>query len=359
MSKLKLYQNIEFDHLRTLQDPLADQLVSVLVKNPELITQINSWVEIPDEIEASYPAAFQHFFNFYLKQNEFPEEILAQGQKIFDQKGDLYLAMLGFYSLPYAYAFGDGAEVLVRSKRILNDIGRRLGETGTFILDIFEPGAFLTKKKAYLTCAKVRLIHAFSRYFISKYAHDWNDSFGKPINQEDLIGTNLSFSLIVIRGWKKMGFSVSSHEVSVIMLYWKWVGRLMGIQEKYWPDNPKEAFALEKLIRRRHVKSTTAGHQLIQALIAYYKSSIPDPLISGQVVPILNFFLGKEVSQALNIQSSIPVNGELLGLVFKFSGWKAYGTAKGYTQIARQNESNQKALYGDKLEIKLPELNRS
>ncbi|MFC5623534.1 oxygenase MpaB family protein [Algoriphagus winogradskyi] len=359
MSKLKLYQNIEFDHLRTLQDPLADQLVKVLVKYPELITQVNSWAEIPNEIEDSYPPAFQAFFNFYLEQKELPEEILAQGQRLFDQKGDLYLAMLGFYSLPYAYAFGDGAEVLVRSKRILNDIGRRLGETGTFILDIFEPGAFLTKKKAFLTCAKVRLIHAFSRYFISHYSYDWNEAFGKPINQEDLIGTNLSFSLIVIRGWKKMGFNVSSEEVSLIMQYWKWVGRLMGIQEKYWPDNPKEAFALEKLIRKRHLKSTTAGHLLIQALISYYKSSIADPLISSQVEPILYFFLGKEAAKALNIQSSIPINGELLGLVFKFSGWKTYGSVKGYAQIARQNESNQIALFGEKLEIKLPRLNRS
>ncbi|MEB2775325.1 oxygenase MpaB family protein [Algoriphagus sp. D3-2-R+10] len=359
MSKLKLYQNIEFDRLRSIQDPLADQLVSLLILNPELITLINTWSEIPDKIEKSYPKEFQDFFNFYLTQDDIPEEVLVKGQKIFDKKGDLYLSMLGFYSLPYAYAFGDGAEVLVRSKRILSDIGRRLGETGSFILDIFEPRAFLTKKKAFLTCAKVRLIHAFSRYFISHYAPDWDDRFGKPINQEDLIGTNLSFSLIVIRGWKKMGFKVETAEVDVIMKYWKWIGRLMGIQETYWPENPKETFALEKLIRKRHLKSSDAGYQLIQALIGYYKRSIPDALISTQVEPILNFFLGNEVSKTLGIQSSVPVNGELLGLVFKFSGWKNYGANKGYLQIARQFQTNQKVLYGKELEIKLPELKRS
>jgi hypothetical protein len=359
VSKLKLYKNIEFEQLRSIQDPLADQLVRQLIKNPELITLINSWIEIPVKMENSYPQEFQDFFNFYLTQDDIPEEILIKGQKIFDEKGDLYLAMLGFYSLPYAYAFGDGAEVLVRSKRILSDIGRRLGETGSFILDIFEPGAFLNKKKAFLTCAKVRLIHAFSRYFIAHYASDWDDKYGKPINQEDLIGTNLSFSLIVIRGWKKMGFKVESTEVDLLMRYWKWVGRMMGIQENYWPDNAKEAYELEKLIRKRHLKASGAGHQLIQALIGYYKATIPDALISSQVEPILNFFLGNEASKALGIQSSLPVNGELLGLVFKFSGWKNYGAKKGYSQIARQFESNQKALYGEKLEIKLPELKRS
>jgi hypothetical protein len=359
VSKLKLYQNSEFDQLRSVQDPLADQLVSQLINNPELISLINSWTEIPAEIEKSYPQEFQDYFNFYINQSELPEEILLKGQKLFDEKGDLYLAMLGFYSLPYSYAFGDGAEVLVRSKRILDDIGQRLGETGTFIMDIFEPGAFMTKKKAYLTCAKVRLIHAFSRYFISSYAKDWNDSFGKPINQEDLIGTNLTFSLIVLRGWKKMGFQVSNNEVDLLMNYWKWVGKMMGIDTNYWPDNSKEAFELEKLIRKRHLRQSDAGNRLINALIAYYKSSIPDQLISAQIIPILNFFLGKEASKALGIYTPQNVSGELLGFVFKFSGWKNFGSNKNYAQIAKQFDANQKASFGRKLSINLPELKRS
>jgi hypothetical protein len=354
VSKLKLYQNIEMDRLRAIQDPLADQLVSRLMQQPELINLINSWTEIPTQLDSSFPQEFLDFFNFYLTQSHIPAEVLVKGQKLFDEKGDLYLAMLGFYSLPYAYAFGDGAEVLVRSKRILSDIGRRLGETGSFVLDIFEPGAFLSKKKAFLTCANVRLIHAFSRFFIDKYASDWDDSFGKPINQEDLIGTNLSFSLIVVRGWKKMGFEVRTAEVDTLMSYWKWVGKMMGIQEEYWPDNAKEAFELEKLIRKRHLKSSDAGRQLIQALIGYYRKTIPDALISAQLEPILNFFLGKEASKALGIHSSSPVSGELLGLVFKFSGWKNYGANKGYAQFAKQFELNQMELYDEPLKISLP-----
>lgn len=359
MSKIQLYKNIDFDGLRSIQDPLADQLVSQLLKNPELIKLINSWSEVPEILDPSYPREFLDYFNFYLNQKQIPEESLVQGQKIFDEKGDLYLAMLGFYSLPYTYTFGDGAEVLIRSKRIINEIGRRLGETGSFVLDIFEPGAFLIKKKAFLTCAKVRLIHAFSRYFILHYASDWKEEFGKPINQEDLIGTNISFSLIVIRGWKKMGFQVSSEEVTQLMSYWKWIGRMLGMQENYWPDNAKEAFALEKLLRKRHMKSSDAGNQLMGALIKHYKSTIPDKVLSAQVEPILNFFLGKEASKAVGIHTSFPVNGELLGLVFKFSGWRTYGATKGYTQIARQFESNQKLLFGERLEIRLPTLNRT
>lgn len=117
--------------------------------------------------------------------------VLKNGQRFFAENGQLYTAMLGLYSLPYCYAFADGAEVLVRSKRIIDSIGERLGETGSFVMEIFKPGAFTSERSAFLVCAKVRLIHAFSRYFISHYAKDWDNAYGKPVNQETCSGPTL------------------------------------------------------------------------------------------------------------------------------------------------------------------------
>ena len=156
-----------------------------------------------------------------------------------------------------------------------------------------------------------------------------------------------------------MGFHVSPEEVDLLMNYWKWIGKLMGIATSYWPENSKEAFELEKLIRKRHLRKSDAGNQLITALINYYKSTIPDQLILTQLIPILNFFLGKEASKALGIYTKQTVSGELLGLVFKFSGWNNFGSKKSYAQIAKQFEDNQKASFGRKLEINLPTMNRS
>jgi ER-bound oxygenase mpaB/B'/Rubber oxygenase, catalytic domain len=360
VSKLNLYQNSYLSDLRQIQDDPADQAVRVLVENPHLISLINSWKETPNTLPDDLPVELKNFFDFYqeAKQN-IPTEILQQGQALFNQKGDLYLAMLGFYSLPYCYAFADGAQVLVRSKRILESIGERLGETGSFVLEIFRPGAFISSQESYLVCAKVRLIHAFSRFFVEKYARDWNPDFGKPINQEDMIGTNLAFSLIVLRGWRKLGFKVSTEETTLIMRYWKWVGELMGINPDFWPDNSKEAFELEKLIRQRHLKRSEAGLKLIGALKNFYQNTIPDPILSSQTESILAFFLGKEASKALDLKSTISIQGDLLGLVFKLSGWKNSGSAKGYSGFARQMKNSQMEQFGKELKINLPELNRS
>ncbi|GMQ28599.1 oxygenase MpaB family protein [Algoriphagus confluentis] len=360
MQKLKLYTVSFFDDLRKREDPLADQAVLFLVQNPNLIAEVNHWQTIPDSFPDSFSKEFKAFFRFYQDRSEAVDpQTLKGAQAFFEEKGDLYLAMLGFYSLPYCYAFADGAEVLVRSNRILAQIGERLGETSTFVMKIFKPGAFFESKEAYLVCAKVRLIHAFSRFFIHRYAQDWDDSFGKPVNQEDMLGTNLAFSFIVLRGLTKIGFAPTERQQTDVLRYWKWVGELMGIDVTFWPDTPKEAIELDRHIRKRHLKSSAAGKKLIRSLLDFYKESIPEPLIQAQVQGLLRFFLGKEAGDALDLERRVSYSGDLLGLMFTFLGWKNYGGKKGYVHLRRTLEKQQKERFGHVCEIRLPEIKRT
>lgn len=360
MGKLQLYTNSLFDDLRQQQDDLADQAVSQLVQNSDWVNIINSWDLIPDVLPSSFPLELIRFFEFYKsKESTFDEITLERGQRFFEKHGDLYTAMLGFYALPYCYAFGDGAEVLVRSKRIIDGIGERLGETGYFVLELFKPGAFVQDKRAFLVCAKVRLIHAFSRYFIHRYVKDWDLAFGKPINQEDMLGTNLAFSHIVLRGLLKIGVSIQDEEHRSVLAYWKWVGELMGVAVSYWPETAKEAFELDKLISDRHLRSSAAGHKLIQALLSFYQKTVPDKLLANRVEEIVSFFLGKKASKALNITSSPIIRGDLLGLFFKLSGQRNFGSKKSYRHFRKAIEQQQIQQFGKVLTIQLPQIHRS
>ncbi len=360
MTKLGLYTDKNLDELRRQGDPLADRAVAELVRLPDLCQEINSWNSISLNQFSELPDSVKEFFEFYSDQaKKVPQTLMKDGQQFFNQKGDLYLAMLGFYSLPYCYAFADGAQVLIRSNRIIENIGERLGETGSFLLDIFEPGAFYSNQKAYLTCAKVRLIHAFSRYFINHYAKDWNTDYGVPVNQEDMIGTNLAFSLMVLRGLRKIGRAVSTEEATSIIQYWSWIGSLMGINTEFWPETPKEAYELEKSIRRRHLKPSTAGQTLAKALINYYKKTIPDAIISSQAESMVSFFCGREASKALNLKEALPVDGNLLGVMLRAMGIKNFGGKKDFYSIQNQFRKNQQFEFGRALEIQIPVLKRS
>lgn len=310
MQLLSHYTNANFDQLRLKKDLLADQAVQVLVSNPQFAKEINSWESIPSTLPANFPEELKRYFNFYLsKEKEFMDGEHQLAQAYFERNGDLYLAMLGFYSLPYCYAFADGAQVLVRSQRILDQIGERLGETTRFVLDIFKPGAFRNQDAAYLTCAKVRLIHAYSRYFIRLHAKDWDPAFGEPINQEDLLGTNLAFSHIVLRGMTKMGLPPNPKEHQALLRYWKWIGELMGVETSLWPTTSKEAFELDRLIRKRQLKASEAGKKLARALLEFYQNNIPDPVYLHNWNLSWHFFLEKKPPRRLVFHPSFRFQG--------------------------------------------------
>jgi hypothetical protein len=357
---LAQYNNPNFDQLRLKQDTLADQAVEVLISQPNLATEINSWLVIPAKLPEYFPEELRLYFEFYLyKEKEFSGGEHRLAQEFFEQRGDMYLAVLGFYSLPYCYAFAAGAQVLVRSQRILDQIGERLGETTRFVLDIFKPGAFTSQDEAFLTCAKVRLIHAYSRFFIRKYAKDWSPDFGEPINQEDLLGTNLAFSHIVLRGMTKLGMSPSAKEHQAVLRYWKWIGELMGIEPSLWPSTAKEAFELDRLIRKRHLKASDAGKKLTKALLEFYQKNIPDSFLTSQLEGFLSYFLGKEASKAVGISGKIQLPGDLLGLFLKLSGLKTFGAIKNHESLRKNLEKQQMLQFGRILQLKLPEGNRS
>ena len=360
MKLLSDYNNEVFDRLRFKKDSLADRAVQVLVSDANFAKEINSWKFIPDSLPDDFPLELKQYFDFY--KNKLAESSASkheEAQAFFERNGGLYLAMLGFYSLPYCYAFADGAQVLVRSQRILNQIGERLGETTRFVLDIFKPGAFSRQDEAFLTCARVRLIHAYSRYFIQMHAKDWNPAFGEPINQEDLLGTNLAFSHIVLRGMTKIGFGPTPKEHQALLLYWKWIGELMGVETNLWPTTAKEAFELDRLIRRRQMKPSEEGKKLTRALLEFYQKNIQDSLLTSQLESMLAFFLGKEASKAVGISGQTPVPGDILGLFLKFSSFKTFGAVTNHESLRKNLERQQIQQFGKVLQLKIPELKRS
>jgi hypothetical protein len=361
VNKLKLYQNAELDKLRNQGDPLGDRNVRFLLDQPEWIDMINTWTDLPSQEKiCQLPGILSDYLKEFRIVPEWMEEKkIKLSQEFFEKEGNLYLSMLGFYSLPYCYAFADGAQVLVRSRRITEDIGMRLAETALFLLESFRPGTFLGNEKALLTFAKIRLIHAFSRLFVEKYSKDWNEAWGVPINQEDMLGTNLAFSLIVMRGMEKLGRYPGKELTEAVLHYWKMIGFYLGINISYWPEKVKEAFELEKIIRKRHLKISEAGHVLIQALLKYYTDSIDDPGLAGRAASLIAYFLGKQAAEALGLSSKAVLPKELYGILFDLSFFRQYGSVSSYEKTRRIFMEQSLLAFGRRPELQLPARKRS
>ncbi|MCH7412201.1 DUF2236 domain-containing protein [Belliella sp. R4-6] len=347
--------------LRSQGDPLADALIPILIDSPEWAIKINSWSVFPNNNDiAGFPKELIRFIEFYSEAPDFIEKDKVKiSQDFFNKEGNMYLAMLGFYSLPFCYAFGDGAQVLIRSKRITDEVGLRLSETALFLLDAYRPGTFLSDDQALITFAKVRLIHAYSRYFVKKYAIDWNNEWGIPINQEDMIGTNSAFSLMVIRGMEKMGRFPGKVTLEAVLHYWKIIGYYMGINISYWPDTSKESFELEKIIRKRQLKESEAGKVLIGSLIKYYKNSIPDKNLTSYIETIIAYFIGKEASSALGINEEFQLPKALYGLMLDLSFYRQSGKNPSYKKIRSLFIAKSKIDFGKEVQLHIPVIKRS
>lgn len=359
MNTLDLYTVDRMDALRERQDELADLAAEDLIRHPELVPVINSWERLPEVLPDAFPPSLIRYVAFFHQPPpEVDPIVIRQTQRFFEKNASLVLSLLGFYSLPFTYAFADGAEVLVRSKRILENPGKRLAETALFVMECYRPQAFIGETGVLAVIAKVRLIHALSRLFIRKYARDWNPAWGKPINQEDMLATNLTFSLLVCRGMERSGVRVSTSEREGMLRYWGLIGHYLGIDPAYLPENSKQAFELERLIRKRHLKASVAGKQLIQSLLGFYRQEMLRPELSPILEAMLAHYLGPEVGAVLGIRTNTPIPDRFFYFLLN-SGLFGLGKSPSrYALLYKQFLIETKQSLGSEPRLSLPLLTR-
>ncbi len=222
---------------------------------------------------------------------------------------DLYLQhqqtigmILGCFSLPYCYLGEDGARVLCLSERIGNDTYNRLMETGHFLRKVMNYDHW-QNNQLYDIVFKVRMLHAVVRYF-TLHSGKWDMTWGMPINQEDLAGTNLAFSLIVVRGLRKMGIALDEQSERAYLTTWTYIGELLGIREGLLVSNIKTAQRLDKMIAQRQFRSSESGHQLTASLMNCYAEMSGSQLASEFFQAQSRFLMGHEHADMLGIPTT-------------------------------------------------------
>lgn len=201
---------------------------------------------------------------------------IGRARKFFARNSPWIMNLLGLLSLPFCYAAADGARVLCFTERLAKEPESRLRETAEFIWEIMDPKGFDPESKTRVSILKVRLIHAAVRHYILK-DEQWNRDWGLPINQEDMAGTNLAFSLVILRGLRKVGIKTSEEDKDAFLHLWNLVGHLMGLDRILIPDKIQDTIQLEKTIRSRHFKASEHGKDLTRQLVNYFNSIPKDP----------------------------------------------------------------------------------
>jgi hypothetical protein len=307
MNTNRLYTEEFLDHMRLSADPSADEFVAHVFSDDKRKLTLQQWMtaksspSLLTELETEFPQ-----FSFIADAAKLPEwaepKLMASGASFFATHAQQIMTLLGLLSLPYCYAAANGAMVLYLSEMMRNNTGKRLYDTAIFVWEMMNPDAFSKNGKGYVEILKIRIRHAAARYYVLKTGK-WDQSWGVPVNQEDMAGTNLSFSLIVVRGLRKLGITVNQQEQTAFIHLWSVIGQMLGMSPDIIPKDIKMAQDLELAIRRRQFKGSLQGTDLTGSLIGHIIATQSPKASAADILGLMRHLLDTDISDMLAIKA--------------------------------------------------------
>jgi len=304
------WNNEYLDQLRMVGDEPADKLVQQLVATEgeaavsALFDRLIGETELPIE---ELPPQIQEFISTH---GQLPEWIksgkVAMAQDLFIDHGPKFLFFLYFKSLPMLYACANGAKVLAQTAKLAYKeptavFTRRIAGTGQFLLEVMAPGNLLPGAAGIRAALKARLVLAAIRYFTEKRGWD-HKRHGKPVNQEDMAITLLTFSIALTDGLQQFGVKETRERERAFLHTWRGVGFLMGIAPEVMPTTIHEGrWLLEKILSREARKSED-GLALTQALLQFVRELLPPDRLKYTPEVLMHHMLGDELADTLEIK---------------------------------------------------------
>lgn len=297
--------------MRNVGDPVADRVIRALFADHG-VQAVNDLMRKLVMNDGLPPEQLPQIVRDYLEStSEVPAidaKQVALGERLFARLGPEMLATLGFYGLPLDYAAGKGVRVLHRTAYLAKRPMRRVLETTQMVIDVLSPGGLSPEGRGIRSAQKVRLMHAAVRHLITNDpTSPWDTSvLGVPINQEDMAGTLMTFSYIVLSGIDRLAIALTQAERDAYFACWMVIGRIMGVHEDLIPSSIEEGRALAYQILKDQAYSTPQGRELARDLVKGYQTIMP-PGLHGMPASMMHFFLQPETLTGRNIAEMLEV----------------------------------------------------
>jgi ER-bound oxygenase mpaB/B'/Rubber oxygenase, catalytic domain len=293
-------------------DPLADEAAAALAtlsppRREELIRRMTA-----GDRPSSAPEAVTRFFA-HVHHVPFwvDDERCDRGGAAFLRTGLFGGFVLAFRSLVMGYCSPAGNKPLTFSGRLKTAAPRRLSETGRFVEAVCLPGGMRPGAPGFATTVRVRLMHAQVRRLLAG-SPQWNArAWGLPINQLDMAGTVLLFSLVLVDGLRRLGVQLSPDETEDLMHLWRYNGYVMGVREELLSATEHEARPLWDLITTTQAPPDEDSVALTEALIQSprLQAHTPDEVFRAERAieigyGISRYLIGDEAADALGYPQS-------------------------------------------------------
>jgi hypothetical protein len=276
------------DGLRQFGDAAADRCAVELSKtdNSAAVARavFGRMTKNDERLPADAPAALRDFFSQTYpwcdrcRQPALPSWVdrdrVIRGQTVFMERLVPSVLVLLCKSLPEGYAAAGATKILNISGELLAHTYHRLMGTLQLLVNVSSPQSFERPGVALLNAQQMRLLHAGVRSNVAPKVLDrrggagsyeaYLAQYGVPINQEDLLATIMAFSLLVVRGLRKLHVPLTDAEAEDFYYVWRVFAHLMGIHppddpadESHLPESLAEASDFYAAYCRRHYAGET------------------------------------------------------------------------------------------------------
>jgi hypothetical protein len=298
------------DSKRLITDPLADAVVERMVAEKGDQESRNIFGLLIRNINTPIDQLPSYVQDYILQTNRLPtwtdQLKVKMAQEFFIDHGPKFMLFLYYKSLPLLYVCKNGAQVLYRTGRLMHDpqsmqaFTRRIGQTAQFLLDVMTPGELGPGGQGIRSIQKVRLIHASIRHFVA--AKDWSvELLGKPINQEDMAITLMSFSVAMSSALNQFGLYEPPERHEAFLHTWNAIGTVLGIDQDLLPDSVQEGNDLLQKILSRQAGFSEQGKMLTQGLVKFAEESLPGALLDDTPEALIRYLVGNDLAIKLGI----------------------------------------------------------
>jgi hypothetical protein len=215
-------------------------------------------------------------------------------------------------SLLAGYISAGITKTLVATGELEKMAARRIGETSKFLEDVYRSRTLERSSDGFKSTVRVRLMHAFVRHKLLRSGWE-TERWGLPINQADMAGTVLSFSITYLLGLRALGYVFSARERADVIHLWRYVGRLLGVDDALLAATERESLQLLWLAAASQEGPDEDGRALARALLrvpaAYRVDGVLGELLTrfdtGFGAGLTRWFVGDEAADGLGLPDDL------------------------------------------------------
>ncbi|MFJ8055079.1 oxygenase MpaB family protein [Streptomyces sp. NPDC096142] len=284
------YTETSMDALRRAGDELADATVAALFDRGE-VGRFNTLMRYVSVAGAPLPDGLPAVALEYLNATSTPPSWVDWAEmeraRLFFIDNNVHISTaLSFAAMPACYVVPPVAKLLSASHG-LRYPSKRMAETGQFTVYLMRPDAFEAGSRFIPAVQKVRLLHAAIRHHLLREDQWDTGGSGTPICQEDMIGGQMFFSMLVLDSLHRLGVHMSTEGAEAYYYAWRVVGAMLGVDQDAVPKSLEEARQFLDLYLLRHMGPSEEGAVLTRQLIDLYEEVVPgtffDPVVSALI----------------------------------------------------------------------------